>query len=62
MRNACVKNAILFMVLHVSRLQTLRIHVVGTVITTATCAVFLAGVFSGDFSDDNIHLAKFSGL
>ncbi len=48
MCNACVKKAILFMDLHVSRLDTLRIHVVGTTVPTATCSVFLAGDFHGD--------------
>ncbi|KLG23257.1 hypothetical protein YA52_00405 [Enterobacter roggenkampii] len=48
MRNACEKNAILFMDLHVSRLDTLRIHVTGTVVPTATCSVFLAGDVHGD--------------
>ena len=36
--------------LHVSRLDSQRIHVIGTVVPTATCAVFLAGDFHGCFS------------
>ena len=48
MRNDCIKNAILFMDLPVSCLHTLRIHVTGTVVPTATCSVFLAGDFQGD--------------
>lgn len=36
--------------LHVSRLYTLRIYVIGTVVPTATCSVFLAGDFHGDYA------------
>jgi len=36
--------------LHVSRLDTLRIHVVGTVVPTAICYILLAGDFHGDCS------------
>lgn len=34
--------------LPVSRLDMLRIHVIGTVVPTATCSVFQAGDFHGD--------------
>ena len=50
MCNACIKNVILFMNLHVSRLDTLRIYVVGTVVPTAICSILLVGDFHGECS------------
>ncbi len=53
MCNACIKNVILFMNLHVSRLDTLRLLVVRTVVPTVTCSILLAGDFHGDCSMQN---------